>query len=304
MAHCGRCGAVLGEGKKFCGGCGAPVAVTAAPVPVPPVTVASGKSAAVPVMWVAGAIAVVALLGAGTWLAYPVLLKRFRPETPVVTAPVQAPSEPVQPPAPEPGKEPDAPAVQPPVTVVPPVDRGDGGREAEARRNAERLAAERAASERAAAERAAADRAAQERMAAERAASERAAADRLAQERLAQERVAAERLAQERAEQARLAREAEEKQQAARRAAAAGPRSGVLTWQGRLVKGEVVTITGTSASTGEVSGVALPGGAVLLQSGSGCTVSSAPVPSSGFKQFSFRCKQAGAVTAEFQWNKP
>jgi membrane protein involved in colicin uptake len=160
------------------------------------------------------------------------------------------------------------------------------------------------AAERAAAERAAADRAAQERMAAERAASERAAADRLAQERLAQERVAAERLAQERAEQARLAREAEEKQQAARRAAAAGPRSGVLTWQGRLVKGEVVTITGTSASTGEVSGVALPGGAVLLQSGSGCTVSSAPVPSSGFKQFSFRCKQAGAVTAEFQWNKP
>lgn len=275
------------------------MAVTAAPVPVPPVTVASGKSAAVPVMWVAGAIAIVALLGAGTWLAYPVLLKRFRPETPVVTAPVQAPSEPVQPPAPEPGKEPDAPAVQPPVTVAPPVDRGDGGREAEARRNAERLAAERAA-----AERAAADRAAQERMAAERAASERAAADRLAQERLAQERVAAERLAQERAEQARLAREAEEKQQAARRAAAAGPRSGVLTWQGRLVKGEVVTITGTSASTGEVSGVALPGGAVLLQSGSGCTVSSAPVPSSGFKQFSFRCKQAGAVTAEFQWNKP
>jgi type IV secretory pathway VirB10-like protein len=234
-------------------------------------------------MWVAGAIAVVALLGAGTWLAYPVLLKRFRPEPTVVTAPVQAPSEPVQPPVVEVGKEPEAPGpgpnVQPPVTAAPPVDRGDGGREAEARRNAERLA-----SERAAAERAAADRAAQERMAAERAASERAAADRLAQER--------------------LAREAEEKQQAARRAAAAGPRSGVLTWQGRLVKGEVVTITGTSASTGEVSGVALPGGAVLLQSGSGCTVSSAPVPSSGFKQFSFRCKQAGAVTAEFQWNKP
>ncbi len=294
MAHCGRCGAVLGEGKKFCGGCGAPVVVTAAPVP--PVTVPGGKSAAIPVMWVAGAIAVVALMGAGTWLAYPLLLKRFRPETPVVTAPVQPPVAEVvkEPEAPGPG-----PSVQPPETVAPPVDRGDGGREAEARRNAERLAAERAASERAAAERAAAERAAQERMAAER-----AAAERLAQDRLAQERVAAERLARERAEQARLAREAEEKQQAARRVAAAGPRSGVLTWQGRLVKGEVVTITGTSASTGEVSGVALPGGAVLLQSGSGCTVSSAPVPSSGFKQFSFRCKQAGAVTAEFQWNKP
>jgi ribosomal protein S8E len=246
------------------------------------VTVPGGKSAAIPVMWVAGAIAVLALMGAGTWLAYPVLLKRFRPETPVVTAPVQPPVAEVvkEPEAPGPG-----PSVQPPETVAPPVDRGDGGREAEARRNAERLAAERAASERAAAE--------------------RAAAERAAAERLAQERVAAERLARERAEQARLAREAEEKQQAARRAAVpVGPRSGVLTWQGRLVKGEVVTITGTSASTGEVSGVALPGGAVLLQSGSGCTVSSAPVPSSGFKQFSFRCKQAGAVTAEFQWNKP
>ena len=280
MAHCGRCGAVLGEGKKFCGGCGAPVVVTAAPVP--PVTVPGGKSAAIPVMWVAGAIAVLALMGAGTWLAYPVLLKRFRPETPVVTAPVQPPVAEVvkEPEAPGPG-----PSVQPPETVAPPVDRGDGGREAEARRNAERLAAERAASERAAAE--------------------RAAAERAAAERLAQERVAAERLARERAEQARLAREAEEKQQAARRAAVpVGPRSGVLTWQGRLVKGEVVTITGTSASSGEVSGVGLPGGAVLLQSGSGCTVSSAPVPSSGFKQFSFRCKQAGAVTAEFQWNKP
>ncbi len=313
MAYCGRCGAMLGEGRKFCGGCGEPVVTRATPAataatPEAAAPVLSRKGMTGPAVWVALAISGLVMLGAGGWLAYPILKKRFGPESPMVTGPAEStpgagPRDPGKPPTAEVVKEPEGdgvgPGVQPSQVVVAPEEREAGVRAAEARRNAER-----AASERAAAERAAGERLAQERAAGERLAQERAAGERLAQERAAQEREAAERQAQERAAQTRLAREAEEKQQAARRAAEAGPRSGVLTWQGRLAKGEVVTITGPGASTGEVSGEALPGGVVILHSRGGCTVSSAPVPSSGFKQFSFRCKQAGAVTAEFSWTKP
>ncbi len=98
--------------------------------------------------------------------------------------------------------------------------------EAEARAEAERLAAEREAAERAeaerlAAEREAAERTEAERVAAERQAAERAEAERLAAERAEAERLAAEREAAQRAEAERLAAERAAAERAGLEAAAA-----------------------------------------------------------------------------------
>lgn len=68
-----------------------------------------------------------------------------------------------------------------------------------------------------------------------------------------------------------------------------GPLSGVATWTGKLEKGQILTVTGGTASVGSLSGAGLPGVPVQItvdQSNLGFTVM--PNASNGFRTVAFR----------------
>jgi serine/threonine protein kinase/outer membrane protein assembly factor BamD (BamD/ComL family) len=84
-------------------------------------------------------------------------------------------------------------------------------------------------------------------------------------------------------------------------------RRATQVWTGTLAPGAIVTIDGSSASTGRVSGIPIPGQSavqVTIQSPAGIVVSKQPSADSGWRSFQMRNDSGDAVSrVQFQWRR-
>jgi hypothetical protein len=80
-----------------------------------------------------------------------------------------------------------------------------------------------------------------------------------------------------------------------------GPSSGMLMWSGKLDRNSVVTIDGSSASTGTLTG-SLPGVPVTLETDlTNVGFAEMPSPSNGWKKVSLRSKKSQNIVVNIRW---
>ena len=80
-----------------------------------------------------------------------------------------------------------------------------------------------------------------------------------------------------------------------------GPSSGMLMWSGKLDRNAVVTIDGSSASTGTLRGT-LPGVPVTLETDlTNIGFAEMPSPSNGWKKVSLRSKKSQNIVINIRW---
>lgn len=80
-----------------------------------------------------------------------------------------------------------------------------------------------------------------------------------------------------------------------------GPSSGMLMWSGKLDKNAVVTINGSSASSGTLTG-ALPGVPVTIETDlTNIGFAETPSPSNGWKKVSLRSKKSQNIVVNIRW---
>lgn len=80
-----------------------------------------------------------------------------------------------------------------------------------------------------------------------------------------------------------------------------GPSSGMLMWSGKLDKNAVVTINGSSASSGTLTGT-LPGVPVTIETDlTNIGFAETPSPSNGWKKVSLRSKKNQNIVVNIRW---